>query len=240
MKWLLKRIPGVITAYRHATFLRWTIREKWFEDRQRMNDDSHLRREWNFESPAEQERHELMLEAIARHQPEMSQAQVLELGCSDGVFTARIAQCCASVTACDISPVARKLAVQRCHRFTNVAFLELDLARDTIPGQYQYDVVFAMDILEFIHGRNHLQAVVRRLANALRPGGLLAVSSCRLPAELRNAWWMRWLPEGGDAIAKLIAAEPALRMVHCEVHPRDGFHIEGYIDHVIAVYRKGE
>ncbi len=235
MKSFLKRIPGAVTAYRHTVFLYRVARERLC-NRGRMNDVSHLRRDWDFEASGEQQRHELVLAAVAGQYPHMSQANVLELGCSDGVFTARLAQCCASVTACDISAVALELARRRCQRLGNVSFQELDFAREALPGRY--DIIFAMDVLEFIHGKRHLQGVVDRLAGALGTRGLMAVSSCRLPLDLRDAWWMGWFPEGADAIVQQIAASPCLRMVHSEVHPSDESRIDRYVDHVIAVFCK--
>ncbi len=238
MRRLLRKIPGVITANRQIIFLRRIARDSWCENAQMMNDRSHLLREWDFESPGEQERHELMLSAVEKNYPDMSGAQVLELGCSDGVFSARLARSCASVTACDISPVALELASRRCRQYDNVAFRKLDVARDPLPSRY--DIVFAMDILEFVHGRARLRAVIRKLAGAVRPKGFLAVSSCRLPLELRKAWWQPLLPEGGDAAVRLIAKDPTLNLVHQIIHPSPGVHFEGYFDHVIAVFRKVE
>jgi 2-polyprenyl-3-methyl-5-hydroxy-6-metoxy-1,4-benzoquinol methylase len=224
--------------HRHLMYWWLIARDSWGENGQRMNDRSHLLREWDFESPAEQERHQLVLSAVERHCPGTSGAQVLELGCSDGVFTARLARRCRSVTACDISRVALELAAQRCRQFGNVAFRKLDIARDSMPARY--DIVFAMDVLEFVHGRAHLRAVIRRLADAVHPQGFLAYSECLLSPELRKAWWLNWLPEGGDAILRLIATEPSLGMVHSEVHPGPDVHLEGYVDHVIALFRKAE
>lgn len=238
MKRFLKRIPGLATVYRHAMFLRMIVGDRCFKDGERMNDESHLKREWDFGSPAEQERHDIILAAVARQYPDMANAHVLEIGCSDGMFTTRLARSCASVTACDISSVALKLTAGRCHEFDNVVVRKIDLAHEAVPGQY--DLVFAMDVLEFIHGRGLLQDVIKRLSAALHPGGLLAVSSCRIMPELRNAWWQRWLPEGADAVMPVIASSPALSLEHMEFHPADGQPVEGYLAHIIAVFKKTE
>jgi SAM-dependent methyltransferase len=238
MRNFLRRVPGLVTMHRNLMYWRLVARDSWGKNAQKINDRSHLLREWDFESPGEQERHELMLSAVERQCTNVAEAHVLELGCSDGVFTARLARRCASVTACDISPVALELASRRCRQFDNVAFRKLDILRDAMSAQH--DIVFVMDILEFVHGRARLRAIIRKLADAVQPQGFLAVTECRLPPELRNAWWLKWLPEGGDAIVRLIATEPALSTVHSEVHPRLNVHLEGYVDHVIAVFKKTE
>jgi len=235
LKDLLRRVPGLVVAHRHYAYW-WPIIRNWPESGESMNDRSHLDRDWDFESPAEQERHELTLSAVARQCPDLSAADVLELGCSDGVFTTRLAGRCASVTACDISPVGLELASRRCRPYDNVAFRKLDIARDAIPAPY--DIVFAMDVLDSLHGRWRLRKVLKKLAEAVRPQGLLAVSACRIPPELRGAFWQAWLPEGGDALVPLIARDPFLILVHSEVHPEPGLHFERYIEHVIAVFRK--
>ena len=170
--------------------------------------------------------------------PDISKAQVLELGCSDGVFTARLAMNFESVTACDISPVARELAARRCQAFNNIVFREFDLAHDAVLGKY--DIIFAMDVFEYIHGKNNIRAVVKRLTDALHPQGLLVFSACRLLPMLRDAWWQPWLPEGADAVLQLITTNPALRMEHSEFHPADGMSVEGYLAHVIAIFSKKE
>jgi len=238
VKDLLRRVPGLVAARRFVMYW-WPIaRHALCEDGETMNDLSHLRRDWDFESPAEQERHELILSAVKRQYPDLPGARVLELGCSDGVFSARLARRCGSVTACDISSVGLELAAKRCRSYNNMTFRKLDIARDVMPARY--DIVFAMDVLEFIHGRRHLQRVVRRLGDAVYPQGLLVISDCRLPPVLRKAWWQSRLPEGGDAIVRLTAADPTLRLLHSEFHPKLGVHFEGYAEHVVAMFRKVE
>jgi 2-polyprenyl-3-methyl-5-hydroxy-6-metoxy-1,4-benzoquinol methylase len=236
MRNLIRKIPGARRAYRHVAYL-WSIaHQQWLRDWKQMTDESHLRKDWNFESSIEQERHELVLAAIRRLKADISQANVLEIGCSDGVFTARLAESCASVTACEISPVACELTSRRVRKFKNVVIKEFDIVHENIPARY--DIIFAMDVLEYVHGRKNFQTVVTKLIDALNPQGLLAYSDCRLLPELQDAWWQRWLPEGGDAVVKRIASYPALRMEHWEFHPNDGLSVKDYYAHVLAVFSK--
>jgi 2-polyprenyl-3-methyl-5-hydroxy-6-metoxy-1,4-benzoquinol methylase len=236
VKRLLRRIPGARSTYRHARFLYTVAAERWRDDCEQMNDRSHRAVEWDFETPAVRERNARILRALAAHHPAKEGTRALELGCADGVFTRQLAQHCASVTACDISSVARARAAERCGSLSNVTILPLDLERDAIATQY--DWVFAMDLLEFVHGRDRLDGVTAKLASALQPDGILTVTACRLPQDLRAAWWTRWLPEGADAMVKFMDDRFGLRMVHREFHPDNGTQIDGYIDHMIALFRK--
>ena len=236
MRNLIRKIPGARRAYRHVAYL-WSIaHQQYFRDWKQMTDESHLRKDWNFESCIEQERHELVLAAIKKLRADISQANVLEIGCSDGVFTARLAESCASVTACEISPVACELASRRVRKFNNAVVREFDIVHEDIPDKY--DIIFTMDVFEYVHGGKHFQTVVKKLLNALHPEGLLIYSGCRLLPDLQDAWWQRWFPEGGDAVMKRIASYPALRLKHWEFHPSDGMPVVGYLAHIIAVFRK--
>jgi 2-polyprenyl-3-methyl-5-hydroxy-6-metoxy-1,4-benzoquinol methylase len=236
MKRLVKRIPGAVILYRHLSFLRQVARDRYFSNIKEMNDVSHLKREWDFNSPIEQDRHGLVLSLVQQHVPDLKLMKVLEVGCSSGIFTVRLARSCVSVTALDVSPLALALATDNCRNFNNVVFRELDLADDEIPGRY--DILFAMDVLDFMHGREMLERVVTKFENALRSDGILAFSSCRLPAYLRGAFWMRWLPEGADAHVEFIASRSGFDLLHAESHPKEGECPEGYIEHVVALFRK--
>ena len=236
LKRLVRMIPGAVWAYRNSVYLFQVAREQCFGDWRQETDESRVNTEWEYEWGIEQERYQLVLSAITSLRADISQASVLEIGCYYGVFTARLAESCASVTACDMSPVARELAARRCRDFKNVVVREIDISRDEVQGKY--DIVFAMDVLEYVHGRKTLLNAVDKLLNVLRPEGLLVFTDVRLAPVLRDAWWQRWLPEGADAVMKLISKRPAVRLEHWEFHPGDGLPSGGYLAHVIAVFRK--
>jgi 2-polyprenyl-3-methyl-5-hydroxy-6-metoxy-1,4-benzoquinol methylase len=236
MKALVRRIPGAVRSYRQARIVYSVAAARWRNDRERMNDHLHLVPEWDFGAPAVQERNARILRALGEHGAAREQVSALEVGCADGIFTRELAARGVSVTACDISSVARARAAERCAQFPRVTIRRLDLERDAIPGQY--DWIFAMDVLEYIHGRDRLGNGINRLAGALRPDGVLVVTGCRLAEELRTAWWNRWLPEGADALLQFMDGRCGLQMVHREAHPEDGSSIPGYIDHLIALFRR--
>ncbi len=232
-RWMRSWCPSWV--YGHVHLFR-VLRQRWWYDRQILMDTAHTDKEWDFEWSVEQDRHERVLSAVSKAHPAGRAAGVLEVGCSEGVFTRKLAASCASVTAYDISPVACARAAQRCAGLTNVSIRQVDLQRDAIEGMY--DWVFAMDILEYIHGRDRLASVVDKLVGALKAGGLLIVSDCRLPDQLRRRWWQYFLPEGADALIRFITNRSGLCLVHQECHPDDGTQIRGYFQHIIAVYRK--
>jgi 2-polyprenyl-3-methyl-5-hydroxy-6-metoxy-1,4-benzoquinol methylase len=232
---MLKCVPGLRMAYIDARLL-WTIAyECLWCDRVGMNDQSHLTHEWNFEVPLERERYARILEVIACLRGPDNWGEVLEIGCAEGLFTEQLAPRSNRLVACDISMVACERTAERCRAFPQLNVGRLDLDSETISGQY--DVVLAMDVLEFIHGHRRIQRVVEKLAGAVRPGGLLLVSICRLPEEWRHRWWMTLFPEGADNVLPYFRRRPDLRPVHEEEHQQAG-ESSGYIDHLIAMFHK--
>lgn len=226
LKQMVRHIPGASVLYHNARALTCLLRECWFVDRRRMNDRSIATREWDFETPSARERHERVLAALALSSGTQSWQQVLEIGCADGVFTRLLAERCGSVTAVDISEVGRERTQERCAGRANVRVAALDLQRDPLPGEF--DVVFAMDVLEFIHGRSRVADTARRLAAGIRPRGFLAISMSRLPDEMRGRLWARWLIEGGDNMSDFLDGRHGLRLLQRQCYPR----------YLIALYQK--
>ena len=201
---------------------------------QRMNDRYYLRRIYNFETPVERERYNRTLAAVLRQRAIDTWGDVFEVGCAEGIFTLELAPRCRSVTACDVSSVACRRAAERCRQYSNVRIEHLDVVQGTISGLY--DLVFAMDVLDCIHGRGRINRVVANLADAVRPGGLLIISVCYLPSD----WWARWLVENGDNLISFVQKRWDLRLIHQQQYPDPSHRIPGYLDHVIALFEKVE
>jgi O-methyltransferase len=217
MKQLLRRIPGLITIYQHGSVLASVAYERWWVNPQVAYDRSHLRGEWNFVAPAEQERYGRVLAAVANHRGPGTWGEVLEVGCSEGLFTKELAARCAAVTACDVSPVALGRAAERLAAYPHVQVRQSNLLRDSIAGVF--DIVFVMGVLEYIHGRRNLRRVIGKLVKTLRAGGLLVVNAQRLPPQMERTWWARWLVEGGANYADFIDGRQGLRLIRHEVYP---------------------
>jgi SAM-dependent methyltransferase len=215
-------------------YLLQIAREVYLTDRVAMNDRSHREHEWNFAEGPDHQRWQRVLELVfGECGPDWG--DVLEIGCSEGVGTAQIANYARRLVAGDISQVARERTAARMQGNPGVLVVPLDLQRDALVDS---DVLFAMDVLEFVHGKKRLERTIARLARAVRPGGLLVVSMCRYPPEIAEAWWQRWVPEGADRVVPMIAAHPALELVQQEAFPPAGGSIPGYHDHLIALFRR--
>lgn len=222
--------------FHRQLYLLRVLRQQWLWDLQATMDSRHVEKKWDFAEPVHQERNARIFAALARCYKEKREVHALEIGCSDGVFTGTLAPRCLSVVGCDISPVACTLAANRCADLPNVTVRQFDLHRD--PIEDQYDWVFAMDVLYYVHGRDVLSRVVDKLAHALKQDGVLIVSDCRLPEPLRGGWWMHWYPEGADAIIEFMSGRSDLRLLHREFHPDNEGSIPGYLDHIIAIFSR--
>ena len=232
---MLKRVPTAAKIVRDLRYLSMIMRERWLIDRLKMNDNSHLTKEWNFLTPAEQERYNVVIELVRSHIGSNDWGDVLEIGCAEGLFTMRLAEQCRTLTACDISPVACAQTRERLETRPDLRVEVCDLYVDALPGIH--DVVFAMDVLEFIYGRDQVAAVGRKLASALRPDGTLVISICRLPKELRGAWWSSLFP-AGDALIDFYDGRFGLRLLGKQIHSVPNQDALGYIEHIFAIFTK--
>jgi 2-polyprenyl-3-methyl-5-hydroxy-6-metoxy-1,4-benzoquinol methylase len=210
------------------------LRERFWYNRRELMNTYHTGNEWNFDRPLEYERHRKTLELITAFTPDATRVHSLEVGCAQGQFTRQLAAHCATVTACDVSSVACERAAQSCEDLPNVTVLQFDLQRDNIQGQY--DWIFVMDVFWYLHGRDLVAIAVEKLARAVKPGGYLIVSDSRLPEHLRHRWWIRWFPEGADALLEFMNGRSGLRLVQREFHPNDGIQAPAYMDHIIALF----
>jgi len=114
-------------------------------------------------------------------------ARVLDVGCGAGAFAAELARRAGHVDALDRSPVM----IEAARRATpaNVACILGDVMRDPLPAE-PYDAIVSVTALHHLP----LDAALRRLAPALRPGGVLAAVALprtdlarELPAEFLAA-----------------------------------------------------
>ncbi len=205
-------------------------------DPQHVADEAHLRGAWNFATPVEREWQRHALSVVTRELGTGSWGDSLEIGCSEGVFTAELGKRCLSVTAFDISPMAVARAAQRCGAYANIRVGRLDAATEDIPGQY--DLVFVMDVLWLVAGRRRKHDIAPKLARALRDGGLLVFSDSRMPKWVRHSFWSLLLPTGADQWAKVLGRTPGLTVVHRECYRPDRKNHPEFWEKLFVLFRK--
>jgi len=241
LKRILRHFPAL---YELASLIIFLVEEAWFAAwvwmaPKRFMDQSHRSRSWNFETPDCQEFHYRVLSVLTDRIGLDRWGDALEVGCSEGVFTSYLASRCRSVLACDISPVARQRAAERCLQYPNVCVGLLDLARDEVKGQY--DLIFVMDILSCIRGRNRLASAVKKLETALRDGGVLIYTDNSMPLDILRSWgshrwWSSFLAmmEPDDCV-HLLKTRCRLQLVWREQYLPD---LKGGRDNMIALLQK--
>jgi SAM-dependent methyltransferase len=156
---------------------------------------------WEFASSAyEQAKYARTIAAL----DDFHAARGLELGCSIGVLTERLAEHCDELVAIDASPTAIARARER------VEGVDLHVA--VIPEQLPdgpFDLIVASEILYYFDAPA-LAELLDELEERLEPGGLLLAVHWRPPT--------RTYPLRGDAVHTLLRDRPALTQLHSETH----------------------
>ena len=159
---------------------------------------------WGYTSEYERAKYDQTLTLM----PELP-ARVLEVACAEGHFTQMLARRAGVVVAADVSPIALERARRRCRDHDNVSFLQLDLVDDELPGGF--DVVFCSEMLFYVGDRHALRRVARKLAGALRPGGVLITAHANAVVDDHDAPGFDWdVPFGAQTIGRALSATPGL------------------------------
>jgi predicted TPR repeat methyltransferase len=120
---------------------------------------------WDFETSAyEQEKYAATIAALEGRRF----VNALEIGCSIGVLTARLAACCDRLLAVDVVDTALAKARARCAGFANVTFENRRLPRDWPAGAF--DLIVVSEVLYFLN-REDIDLCATRAAVSLTPGG---------------------------------------------------------------------
>ncbi|GAC1308936.1 MAG: class I SAM-dependent methyltransferase [Vulcanimicrobiaceae bacterium] len=123
---------------------------------------------WNFEtSPYEAEKYAATLAAL----PRARYARALEIGCSIGVLTARLAARCDELVAIDIDPHALDLARERCRTLGGVRFERSAFPAEAPAGDFELFVV--SEVAYYWSDRDLERARARIVASA--PGGTVVL-----------------------------------------------------------------
>jgi O-antigen/teichoic acid export membrane protein/SAM-dependent methyltransferase len=137
--------------------------------------------------------------------------RVLEVGCAEGALTEIIEPRCDSLLAIDVSRTALERARRRRAWGEHVQFAECDLRTQPIQGEF--DVIFAVSVLEYIGRPREVRSAVASLTQALVPGGYLFIGNVRKNPVVENAWWNKHLSRGGVAIDHVVRIHPELSLI---------------------------
>jgi cyclopropane fatty-acyl-phospholipid synthase-like methyltransferase len=127
----------------------------------------------------------------------------LELGCSIGVLTARLAERCEELVAIDTSATAVARARARVGTAADVRIATLP---DDLP-EGPFDLVVASEVLYYFEP-GVLAGLLDAIEAALEPGGLLLAVHWRPPT--------RTYPLRGDEVHDILAGRAALEPLHAE------------------------
>jgi 2-polyprenyl-6-hydroxyphenyl methylase/3-demethylubiquinone-9 3-methyltransferase len=134
----------------------------------------------------------------ARHGGSLAGVSVLDIGCGAGLAAEALARRGARVTGLDAAPDA--LAAARAHAATEG--LDIDYRQggpEDLPPDARFDAVTALEVIEHVEAR---EAFLAAIARALKPGGLLFLSTLNrtprawLLAKLGAEYLLRLLPAG--------------------------------------------
>jgi SAM-dependent methyltransferase len=156
------RLDGLFGTLLYRVFLPFYpngVPQRSFEQIYRRRDP------WSYlTSPYEQGKYEHTLKLVG----EGTRRRALELGCSEGAFTEKLAlhQVAEQIVGVDISAVAIERARERCARFAQVQFRRADILQESLEGRF--DILFIMEILYYMG--SDLRVVCGRLAPLLADG----------------------------------------------------------------------
>jgi SAM-dependent methyltransferase len=167
-----------------------TLPSEYFEEKYRAAIDP-----WQFRSSDyEREKYQATVDALGSARF----ARALEIGCSIGVLTAKLAQHCDAITAIDTSSTA--IAAARETGIANATFQVGTLPRDFPPAKF--DLIVLSEVFYYF-----VEADARRVAalcaDALLPGGIIVL--CHWLGETDY-------PLTGQAASDLFAAAVAVKL----------------------------
>lgn len=139
-----------------------TVPPDYFADLYASNPDP-----WGFATSSyEHEKYDATLASLPRE----TYGSALEIGCSIGVLTQRLAQRCTRLLALDVAPSALDAARARCADLAHVRFEQA-----AIPSQWpegRFDLIVLSEVLYFL-SHDDIAASVALMRAAVEPGGHL-------------------------------------------------------------------
>jgi O-antigen/teichoic acid export membrane protein/SAM-dependent methyltransferase len=149
---------------------------------------------WAYDSEPEQERYRAALAMLGGARAGGQFPDALEIGCAEGAFTELLVIRCHRLKAVDISQVALARARERLGHCEAITFAQSDVLHD--PELGTFDLVVAMDVLDYFKRPGDLRRVQGRIHRMLRPGGHLLVTTTRQSDVYEKARWRHWIRRG--------------------------------------------
>ena len=147
-------------------------------------------------------------EATLRALPKARYGRAFEIGCSIGVFTRMLAERCERLLAVDAAEAPLKEVRRRCADAPQVEVRRMRLPDEFPDGAF--DLVVVSEVLYYLN-RDDVEAVARRVADALVPGGDAVLVHWTGPHALPQ-------PLSGDEASEafIAAAAPGLSVARRE------------------------
>jgi SAM-dependent methyltransferase len=160
---------------------------------------------WGFEtSPYERKKYERTLGVLQGRRYQ----RVLEVGCSIGVFTVKLAPLCDEVLAVDVSERAVAAARERLAGFPHVRVERRGLPEDTPEGPF--DLIVASEVL-YYWPKEVMLGALRLFEEILAPGGVLLAVHWRKETKT--------YPLQGDEVHELLVEHTRLLSTTTIVEP---------------------
>jgi 2-polyprenyl-3-methyl-5-hydroxy-6-metoxy-1,4-benzoquinol methylase len=160
---------------------------------------------WNFATSAyEQQKYHATLAALG----DRRFTRALEVGCSIGVLTERLAGRCEQLLALDFAPSAVAAARVRCAPYSGVRIEQMQVPQQWPEGWF--DLILLSEVLYFLD-ENDLKEVSARTVRSIVPGGQVV---------LVNYTGVTDDPVSGDGAAELFIRETA-SILQPRLHRRD-------------------
>jgi SAM-dependent methyltransferase len=158
---------------------------------------------WAIETnPYERLRYDATLELLDQNGPFENG---LEIGCAAGVFSCHLAERCARLRITDLMPRAITRCRRRLRGRDGVVFSVADIADCSDWGE-TYDLIVLCEVLYYLDDDLAIERTVAKIADWLRPGGLLIFGSATDAAT--RSWGL-----AGGAETAMAAWTKALREV---------------------------
>lgn len=158
---------------------------------------------WDYKQAAEQAKYDHMLAAARRYHPHPG--RVLEVACSLGHLTVRLAGYAPYVAAFDISPTAVEHTRRRCASLSTETRFDLSV-RDALHTGYppaSFDVIFTGDVVHgAFDGGEQSSRLIRHILSLLAPGGVLVFTDYLSPSH-QESYVRRIESQGGRVLERL-------------------------------------